>query len=188
MRKIMIYLLIVFLMVSLSCCMAETYTAKTGPFTIQVESNESVEFTPLEPYPEDNFNVYDVDMRMEYYPSRHIFDIEIHDYGHAIDVSDSTLMESIINYSPPWEEFYTSWDAIEAGSKPGFMGLIEKKGKTAKGLSVDPMCLAAFSPDGFGNRGSVIAIIALNAKEETFKEDKEVFEDLLKDIRISRES
>jgi hypothetical protein len=45
MNKNVMFFLAALLVCGLSSCIAETDTAKTGPFTIQVESNEEVEIS-----------------------------------------------------------------------------------------------------------------------------------------------
>jgi hypothetical protein len=183
MNKKVMFFLAALLFSSLNICIAETYTTKTGPFSIQVQSDEDVYLTPAGPYQYDDFNIYD--MRMEI--GRYIFDIEIHDYGHATDITDLPLVDAVDEYWGPASEFITPWRMLEVGGKPGITASIEKKAVSDRGLTIDPAYIAAYSPDGFGNRGSVIAIIVCNAEEETFKENKPKFENIVKNLRIIRE-
>lgn len=158
--------------------LTETYTAKTGPFTIEITSNESIDIDYIaEPMPIDNFNAYDATVSI----NDRAYEIEIQDYGQMTNID---LMRSITSYSPSWSDYYTSWDTPEIGGKPGLLGVIEKGDKSKY---VPPCFVAAYSPDGFGNKGTVIAIIDVSADEkENFNEQLKNFENLIENMRIIR--
>ena len=168
-----------------STCMAKTFTQKTGPFTIQVTSDQNVSLDYVaDPNQMDDYNVYDVSLDVgdkEISP----WWIEIRDYGKLIDV-DLMLAIASVYPSPPFD-FFTSLEFPEVGGKPGVIGTIGKGGKNingVKGLDIYPGFVAAYSPDGYGDHGTIIAIIYVNADEKNFEECKSVFENVVKDIRI----
>lgn len=110
-----------------SICMAETFIQKTGPFTVKVTSDESVDFTAVNnPAPMDNYNGYEVDMDV----GNSTYWLEIQDYGKSIDIDANDLMSAISIFNPVWSKYYTGWEYPEVGGKPGIMGIIgqgEKK-------------------------------------------------------------
>ena len=167
------------LILASSTCMAETYTQKTGPFTVQETSDEAVVLDNVAaPYPVDNFNAYDVDLHIGDNPC----EIEIQDYGQSINID---LMSSILKYNPSWNEFFTSWEMPDVGGKPGVIGIREKGGTNKNGITEPRGFTAAYSPNGNGNQGTIIAIIdATSINEKNFKDEKTKFENLVKDIRI----
>ena len=182
MMRIWLILVMAMLGMIISTCTAITFTQKTGPFTIQVTSDEAVGLDYVaDPYPMDNFNAYDVDL---YVGNNHVKDstypweIEIQDYGRPINID---LQSSIIKYDPSWNEFYTSWETPTVGGKPGIIGIIEKGGADK---NVFPGFVAAYSPDGYGNQGTIIVIIDAVANVKNFTEDKKMFENVVKDIRV----
>lgn len=162
-----------------STCMAETYTQKTGPFTIQETSDQAVVLdNVVDPYPLDNFNAYDVDLHVGGHPC----EIEIQDYGQSINID---LTSSILKYNPPWNEFFTSWETSEVGGKPGVIGIREKGGTNKNGITEPRGFTAAYSPNGYGNQGTIVAIIdATSINEKNFQIDKTEFENFVRDIQI----
>ena len=44
--------------------------------------------------------------------------------------------------------------------------------------------MAAYSPDGIGIHGTIIAIISFNTDQNNFEQDKAKFEAFVKDVRI----
>jgi len=179
MKLAIIILLILFSAIVLSCGMAETYTQKTGPFTIKVTSDESVNFTVNPPLPVDNCNPYDVNMDVG---NNVIYRLEIQDYGKPIDIDENYLMSAILSFNPVSSEYYNSWKLLEVGGKPGIIGTIGQEGEE-KGYTI-PGFVAAYSPDGIGSHGTTIAIICFNADQNNFDQDKAKFEAFVKDIRI----
>ena len=172
--KLVILLILTSAIVS-SCCVAETYTQKTGPFTIKVTSDQSVNFTVNSPLPMDNCNPYDVNMDV----GNKIYELEIQDYGKSININSNDLMSAILSSNSVSSEYYTSWEFPEVGGKPGIIGIIGQGGKYPI-----PGFVAAYSPDGIGIHGTTIAIIGLNADQKNFEQDKEKFEAFVKDIQI----
>lgn len=181
--KIHLILVMAMLGVISSTCLAETYTQKAGPFTIQVTSDEAIELDYVtDPYPVDNFNAYDVDLYVGDNLGTNVWEIEIQNYGRPINIDD--LEYSILKYNPPWNGFFTSWETPNVGGKPGLIGIIEKGGKNKNGINVNPGFVAAYSPDGYGDQGTTIAIIDATTNEKNFTEDKTKFENIVKNIRI----
>lgn len=187
MNKQFMFLLAAFLVVSIiSGCLAETYTYKTGSFKIQVESNESVEFESLSPpVAEDNYNAYEVTIYIGGSGSLYPAGLEIQDYGRTTKID---LMNALLAYCSGWF-VPTSTESLEIGGKPGTMFIRDKVGETETGAKMGIGFVAAYSPDGYGDLGSIIAVIDRNSgKEKTFKDDEDQFKYLVKNLRISRES
>jgi hypothetical protein len=178
MKLAIIILLILFLAIVLNCATAETYTQKTGPFTINVTSDESVSFTVNPSLPVDNCIPYDVSMDVG---NNAIYRLEIQDYGKQININENDLMSAILSFDPVPSEYYTSWKLLKVGSKPGVIGTIGQGGEN--GYTI-PGFVAAYSPDGIGIHGTTIAIISFKASQNNFEQNKAKFEAFVKDIRI----
>jgi hypothetical protein len=178
----LVILLILVSAIVLSCCVAETYTQKTGPFTIKVTSDQSVNFTVNSPLPIDNCNPYNINMDVGNNVNWRVYWLEIQDYGKSINIDANDLMSAILSFNPVSSEYYTSWEFPKVGGKPGIIGTIGQEGKE-KGYPI-PGFVAAYSPDGIGIHGTTIAIIGLNADQKNFEQDKAKFEAFVKDIRI----
>lgn len=177
MKLAIIISLILFSAIILNWGMAETYTQKTGPFTINVTSNESVSFTVNPSLPVDNCNPYDINIDV----GNAIYRLEIQDYGKQININENNLMSAILSYSPVPSEYYTSWKFLKLGDKSGVIGTIGQGGEN--GYTI-PGFVAAYSPDGAGIHGTTIAIISFKAVNNNFEQDKAKFEAFVKDIRI----
>jgi hypothetical protein len=175
--KLVILLILASAIVS-SYCVGETYTQKTGPFTIKVTSDQSVNFTVNSPLPIDNCNPYNINM----YVGNNVYWLEIQDYGKSINIDANDLMSAILSFNPVSSEYYTSWECPEVGGKPGIMGTIGQEGKE-NGYPI-PGFVSAYSPDGIGIHGTTIAIIGFNANKKNFEQDKAEFEAFVKGIRI----
>ncbi len=171
-------LLILASAIILGCCMAETYSQKTGPFTIKVTSSESANFTVNPPLPIDDCTPYNININV----GKDIYWLEIEDYGKSININPNDLMSAILDFSPVPSEYYTSWDFPEVGGKSGVMGTIGEEGKEG-GYPIAGF-VAAYSPDGNALHGTTIAIMGLNADQKNFDRDKAKFKAFVKDIRI----
>jgi len=179
MKLAIIILSLLFSAIGLSCSMAETYIQKTGPFIIKASSNEPVTFTVNPALPVDNCNPYDVSMDAG---SNVIYRLEIQDYAKPINIDENDLMSAILNFNSVSSEYYTSWELLKVGDKPGIIGTIGQGGEES-GYPVYG-CVAAYSPDGIGIHGTIIAIISFNTGQNNFEQDKAKFEAFIKDIRI----
>jgi hypothetical protein len=179
MKLAIIILLVLFSAIVLSCGMAETYTEKTGPFIINASSDEPMNFTVNSALPLDDCNPYDVDM---YVGSNVKYRLEIQDYSKQINIVENDLMSAILSFNSVSSEYYTSWELLKVGGKPGIIGTIGQGGEE-NGYPVHG-CVAAYSPDGIGIHGTIIAIISFNTAQNNFEQDKAKFEAFVKDIRI----
>jgi hypothetical protein len=175
--KLVIWLILASAIAS-SCCEAENHTQKTGPFTINVISDESVNFTVNSPLPIDNCNPYNVNIDV----SNNSYWLEIEDYGKSINIDANDLMSAILSFSPVSSEYYNSWEFPEVGGKPGIIGIIGQGGQE-NGCTI-PGFVAAYSPDGNAIRGTIIAIIGSNANLKNFEQDEAKFKAFVKGIRI----
>lgn len=158
--------------------MAETYTQKTGPFTINVTSDESVSFTINPSLPVDNCNPYDISVDVG---NGAMYRLEIQDYGKQININENNLMSAILSLSTVPSEYYTSWKLLKVGGKPGVIGTIGQGGEN--GYTI-PGFVAAYSPDGVGIHGTTIAIISFKAVNNNLEQDKAKFEAFVKGIQI----
>jgi hypothetical protein len=181
MKLAMIILLILFSAIVLICSMAETYTEKTGPFIINASSDEPVNFTVYPALPVDNCNPYDVNMDVS---GKVTYRLEIQDYGKQINIVENNLMSAILSFNSVSSEYYNSWKLLKVGGKPGIIGTIGQGGEE-NGYPVHG-CVAAYSPDGTGIHGTIIAIISFNTDKNNFDRDKARFEAFVKDIQILR--
>jgi len=179
MKLAIIILSLLFSAIGLSCSMAGTYTQRTGPFIINASSDEPVNFTVNPALPVDNCNPYDVDMEVG---SNIIYRLEIQDYGKQINIDENDLMSAILNFNSVSSEYYTLWELLKVGGKPGIVGTIGQAGNE-NGYPIQG-CVAAYSPDGIGIHGTIIAIIRFNTDQNDFELDKVKFEAFIKDIRI----
>lgn len=175
--KLVIWLILASAIVS-SCCEAENHTQKTGPFTINVISDESVNFTVNSPLPIDNCNPYNVNIDV----GNNLYWLEIEDYGKSINIDANDLMSAILSFSPISSEYYTSWEFPEVGGKSGILGTIGDEGKE-NSYPISGF-VAAYSPDGNAIHGTTIAIMGFNANEKNFKQYKAKFKTFVKNIRI----
>jgi hypothetical protein len=173
-----IILLILFSAIVLNCATAETYTQKTGPFTINITSDESVDFTINPPLPVDNCKPYDISVDVG---NNAIYRLEIQDYGKQININENDLMSAILSFNTVPSEYYTSWKLLKVGGKPGVMGTIGQGGES--GYTI-PGFVAAYSPDGVGIHGTTIVIISFKANQNNFDQVKAKFDAFVKDIRI----
>lgn len=178
MKLAIIILVILFSAIILNCVTAETYTQKTGPFTIKVTSNESVSFTVNPSLPVDNCNPYGISIDTG---NNAIYRLEIQDYGKQININENNLMSAILSYSTVPSEYYTSWKLLKVGDKPGVIGTIGQGGEN--GYTI-PGFVAAYSPDGVGIHGTTIAIISFKAVDNNFEQDKAKFEAFVKGIQV----
>jgi hypothetical protein len=174
----LVILLILASVIVLSCCMAENYTQRTGPFTIKVTSYESVNFTINSPLPADDCNPYNINIDV----GNNIYWLEIQDYGKSINIDANDLMSAILSFGPVSSEYYTSWEFPEVGGRPGIIGIIGQEGQ--ENSYAIPGFVAAYSPDGAGIHGTTIAIIGSNANQKNFDQDKVKFEAFVKRIQI----
>ena len=161
-----------------STCMAITFTQKTGPFTIQVTSDEAVGLDYVaDPYPMDNFNAYDVDLYVGNNNVTDSWEIEIQDYGRPINID---LQSAIIKYDPSWNELHTSWESPTVGGKPGLIGIIAKGGAD-KNVFLGPWPRILLTVMVMS---TTLVIIDAVADVKNFTEDKTMFENVVKDIRV----
>ncbi len=170
MDKIIMFMLAVFLMTSLNCCMAETHKANLDKFNIQVTSDEAVEI--LDKYASSlypDFTAYLVQMWI----GNDLFETIIQDYGSSIDVSENALRHANQISYPMENENAKTWDYMDVGGQKGLIANVQVIGSI-------PQFEVVYSPDASGNRGTIIVSIT------AYTADRKKVEDVLKTLQIIR--
>jgi hypothetical protein len=154
-----------------SCCVTDTYTAKTGPFIVRVANDyEPVKFVDdFKSIAFKDFNSYIIYM----WVGNDMFSINVDDYGYATDVSERALLNMAYLTHPELEKKDVAWLNVSIGGKQGIIGKVEVPGSI-------PRFEAIYSPDGNGNQGTIIVTVS------AFSENKKKVEKVLKTIKISR--
>lgn len=170
MDKKLILLFAAFLATSMSCCVAETYSAVAENFNILVKSNESVNIYdkfPPSSYPD--FTAYLADIWI----GNDLFETIIQDYGSSTDVSENALKHANQVSYPMENENAKSWVYTDVGGRKGLIASVQYAASI-------PQFEAVYSPDAIGNQGTIIVTIT------AYTADKKKVEDLLKSLQINR--
>jgi hypothetical protein len=165
-----VFVMAAFLVTSLNCCMAGTYTANIEKFNIQVTSDEAVDFYdqfPPTSYPD--FTAYLVQM----WVGNDLFETIILDYGSSTNVSENALVHAIQVIYPLENENKKSWVYTDVGGQKGFIANVQVTGAI-------PQFEIVHSPDASGNQGTIIVTIT------AYTADKKKVEDVLKTLQIHR--
>lgn len=94
----------------------------------------------------ENYNSYEVHFDV----GGDSFQLTIEDYGRPIDVSTDALLKRLYDFDWNLANQNMTWSGIDIGGKPGNIGLrVDAKA---------PWWDFVYSPDGFGNRGTVIVM------------------------------
>ena len=84
----------------------DSYTGRTGPFTINVVSDEPVKFVDNFGFVSyEDFNSYTIYM----WVGNDMFSIDIDDYSHALNLSENTLLDTAYLTHPELEKKDVSW-------------------------------------------------------------------------------
>lgn len=165
-----VFVMAAVLVTSLNCCMAGTYTTNIEKFNIQVTSDEAVDFydqfTPVM-YPD--FTAYLVQM----WVGNDLFETIIEDYGYSINVSEKALVRAIQVIYPLENENKKSWAYTDVGGQKGFIADVQVAASI-------PQFEGVYSPDAYGNQGTIIVTIT------AYTADKKKVEDVLKTLKIYR--
>lgn len=156
-----LYWIILSLILLISAVAAKTETVDLGPFIAEFSAdnfsgNVSTEIEP--PIQMDDFNIYGFRIFNAEMP----IDVSILDYGIPVDVSDSRLTDDIETGWKNLSEFEKiKWRfPASVGGRPAVMAEVIFRDS---GHVYD----VEYSPDGIGNRGSVIVEIASTTESES---------------------
>ncbi|MCJ7444387.1 MAG: hypothetical protein MUO26_07655 [Methanotrichaceae archaeon] len=152
----------------------ESYPIKVdvGPFMAEFNWNTSDPATEVIGSQKlEDYNIYAFKVGAGYGES-HI-DINIEDHGTPADVSNETLKSILKQYIAPNTK--VTWNPVTIGGLPGIMGTM--KFTTAP---KDECYIAAYSPDGSGEQGSLIVTMAMLHTSE------DLADMFLRSLKISR--
>lgn len=170
MDKKLIFMLAAFLVTSLNCCIAGTYTANIEKFNIQVTSDEAVDFyDQFVPAMYPDFTAYLVDM----WVGNDLFETIIEDYGSSTNVSEKALVRAIQVIYPLENENKKSWAYTNVGGQKGLIADVHVAASI-------PQFESVYSPDASGNQGTIIVTIT------AYTADEKKVEDVLKTLQIHR--
>ena len=165
-----VFVMVALLVTSLTCCMAETYTANIEKFKIEVTSDEAVDFyDQFAPSSYPDFTAHLVDM----WVGNDLFETIIQDYGTSTNVSEKALVRAIQVIYPLENENKKSWVYTDVGGQKGFIANVQVAASI-------PQSEIVYSPDASGNQGTIIVTIT------AYTADKKKVEDVLKTLQIHR--
>lgn len=167
-----VFVMAAFLVTSLNCCMAGTYTANIEKFKIEVTSDEAVDFYdqfPPTSYPD--FTAHLVQM----WVGNDLFETIILDYDSSTNVSEKALVRAIQVIYPLENEDKKSWVYTNVGGQKVFISDVQVTASI-------PQFEIVYSPDASGNKGTIIVTIT------AFTADKKKVDDALKTLKIYRTS
>jgi hypothetical protein len=162
MKKSILALVLCLLLVSVAAAKKET--VDLGAFKVEFDmgiSTEELQFNVYPPLQDKDRNIYS--FRIEDAPNEvnlgGSIDVEIEDYGTLVDVSQSRLMNEYEKLGSGNVDF--DWKLFPSiGELPAV--LANATYKDGSGFSY----MAAYSPDGVGYRGSIIAYIGSSCPED----------------------
>ena len=170
--SIHVFVMAAFLVTSLNCCMAGTYTANIEKFNIEVTSDEAVDFyDQFAPTSYPDFAAYLVDM----WVGNDLFETIIEDYGSSTNVSEKALVRAIQVIYPLENENKKSWVYTDVGGQKGYIADVQVAASI-------PQFESVYSPDASGNQGTIIVTIT------AYTANKKKVEDVLKNLQIHRTS
>ncbi|VVB62456.1 Uncharacterised protein [uncultured archaeon] len=167
-----VFVMAAFLVTSLNCCMAETYTANIEKFKIEVTSEEAVDFYdqfPPASYPDFTANL------VQMWVGNDLFETVIMDYGSSTNVSEKALVRANQVIYPLENQNKKSWVYTDIGGQKGFIADVQVAASI-------PQFEMVYSPDASGNQGTIIVTIT------AYTADKKKVEDVLKALKIHRSS
>jgi hypothetical protein len=146
-----------------------------GPFNVEFRVNlsEKPAINLSAPIKGIGFDEYGFRLKTGILRSR-VIDVAIDDYQNSTDVSETKLMDSITNMIKS-NSYKLDWDnKVTVGGITGIRGKIREKTD-----SLNLYQIAAFSPDGKGNKGNIVVFI-----RSFFPDD--VTDSFLRDLKILR--
>ncbi len=122
-----------------------------GPFSVSFDVNttQNVTINMSEPLVQDAFNEYEFQILTAPF-KRELIDVVIDDYKNSIDVSESSLTDSIINRVAS-KSYKATWSKVKIEGIPGMSAKIRSTGKSSY--------VAAYSPDQMNGTGKIIVLI-----------------------------
>jgi len=167
-----VFVMAAFLVTSLNCCTAGTYTANIEKFNMEATSDEAVDFyDQFAPTTYPDFTARLVDM----WVGNDLFEMIIGDYGSSINVSEDALVHAIKTFYPSENAKAKSWDYVDVGGQKGFIANVQVTASI-------PQFEITYSPDASSNQGTIIVAIT------AYTADKKKGEDVLKTLQIHRTS
>ncbi len=144
-----------------------------GPFSVSFEVNTTQNLTinTSEPLVQDAFNEYEFQISTAPF-KRELIDVAIDDYKNSINVSESSLADSIINRVAS-RSYKATWSKAIIDGIPGMSAKIRSPGKSS--------FIAAYSPDQRNGTGKTIVLI------ESFATG-DVTDSFLQNLKVSRAS
>lgn len=157
--------------------MAVSYDLTMGPFEIKFDTVQALDTRIEPPVAFEKFTGYPVTLRLKDESAKGMISLKIQEYNNAIDVSDSALRDVIKEEASVFFAEYTvAYQPTTIDSRPGEVGII----KTKDG---DTVIFAAYSPDGAGIIGNVLALVYASPFEGAPIENGDM---LLKTLKIQR--
>lgn len=170
--SIHVFVMAAFLVTSLNCCMAGTYTADIEKFSIEATSDEAVDlYNQFVPALYPDFTAYLVQM----WVGNDLFETIIEDYGSSTNVSEKALARAIQVIYPLENENKKSWAYTDVGGQKGLIADVQVAASI-------PQFESVYSPDASGDQGTIIVTIT------AYTADKKKVENVLKTLKIHRSS
>lgn len=167
-----VFVMAVFIVTSLNCCMAGAFTASVERFNIEVTNDEVADFyDQFAPARYPDFTAYLVQM----WVGNDLFETVIMDYGSSTNVSEKALVRANQVIYPLENENKKSWIYTDIGGKKGLIADVQVAASI-------PQFEMVYSPDASGDQGTIIVTIT------AYTSDKKKVEDVLKTLKIYRSS
>ena len=158
--------------------MAESYDLTMGPFEIKFDTVQALDTRTEPPVAFEKFTDYPVTLWPKDESAKGMISLKIKEYNSKIDVSDSALRDAIKEEaSVVFSAYPMTYQPTTIDGRPGEVGTI----KTEKG---DTVIFAAYSPDGTGISGKVLALVYASPFEGAPTENGDM---LLKTLKIQRD-
>jgi hypothetical protein len=133
--------------------MAESYDLMMGPFETKFETVQALDTRTEPPVAFEKFTGYPVTLWPKDESSKGMISLKIQEYYSEIDVSDSALRDAIKEEaSVVFSAYPITYQPTTIDGRPAEVGTI----KTENG---DMVIFAAYSPDGIGISGKVLALV-----------------------------
>jgi hypothetical protein len=156
--------------------MAESYDLTMGPFQVKFDTIQALDTRIAPSVAFEKFTGYPVTFWPKGESSEGIISLKIQEYNSEIDVSDSALRDVIKEEASFFSAYPITYQATTIDGRPGEMGTITTK-------EGDTVIFAAYSPDGAGAIGRILALVYASAFEGAPTEDDDM---LLKTLKIRR--
>lgn len=170
-------ILVLFLLSIPMPVLAESYDLTMGPFQAKFDTLQALDERIESPVAFDDFTGYPVSLWPKDESGSGMISLKIQDYNTEIDVSSSALRDMINEEASTFfEEDPITYAPTTIDGRPGEVGTITtKEGET--------VIFAAYSPDGAGMYGNVLALITALPFDGAPTENGDMF---LKTLKIRR--